>query len=78
MEMKLEYKNYEGNTTFSTKIRHTPWILLPVTGHLGPLALFLVVWYTSFPPKHPKQPSETAQTIELTQIKQNPQIKTPS
>lgn len=34
---------------------HTPWILLPVTGHLGPLALFLVLWYTNFPPsKHIK------------------------
>lgn len=28
----------------------TPWILFPVTGHLGPLALFFVVWYTNFPP----------------------------
>lgn len=31
---------------------HTPWILFPVTGHLGPLALFLVLWYTNFPPIH--------------------------
>jgi len=28
----------------------TPWIFFPVTGHLGPLALFLVYWYTSLPP----------------------------
>jgi hypothetical protein len=28
----------------------TPWILFPVTGHLGPLALFFVYWYTNFPP----------------------------
>lgn len=28
----------------------TPWILFPVTGHFGPLALFFVDRYTSFPP----------------------------
>ena len=35
-------------------VLYTPWILFPVTGHLGPLALFLVLWYTSFPPIAPK------------------------
>jgi hypothetical protein len=34
-----------------SKEQLTPWIFFPVTGHFGPLALFLVYWYTSLPPK---------------------------
>lgn len=40
----LAYQFQQAKKTKKQTIQiHTPWILFPVTGHLGPLALFLVV-----------------------------------
>jgi len=40
---KLHYMQQKTKSLTDYKT-NTPWILFPVTGHLGPLALFLVVW----------------------------------
>lgn len=41
---KLGIYKCKQHERISTEQWHTPWILFPVTGHLGPLALFLVLW----------------------------------
>jgi hypothetical protein len=41
---KQKKKHISNRKNKNMNKMHTPWILLPVTGHLGPLALFLVVW----------------------------------
>jgi hypothetical protein len=50
-QVQIAIFNKKQETTGENRdVLYTPWILFPVTGHLGPLALFLVLWYTSFPP----------------------------